>query len=68
MKEIKINFDYLREPDFDEKYYTQFVCMDGSYQILDVWMDEYVEIIKINDNSFKVVKVDLVSKDRNWSE
>ena len=25
--------------------------------------DEYVELVKINENSFKVIKVDLVQKD-----
>jgi hypothetical protein len=36
----KISVEWLKEEDFDEKYYTQVVFVDGAYRILDSWTDE----------------------------
>lgn len=36
----KINVEWLKEKDFDEKYYTQVIFVDGTYRILDSWADE----------------------------
>lgn len=37
---MKINVDWLKEKNFDEKYYTQAVFIDGTYRIPDSWTDE----------------------------
>lgn len=45
---IKINVDWLRDPDFNEKWYTRIVFIDNSYRVLDSWMDER-DIQEISD-------------------
>lgn len=42
----KISVEWLKEEDFDEKYYTQAVFVDGTYRVLDSWTDEK-DIIEI---------------------
>ncbi len=36
----KISIEWLKEKDFDEKYYTRIVFVDGTYRIIDAWTDE----------------------------
>ncbi len=44
----KINVDWLKDPYFDERQYTQIVCIDGSYRTLDIWCDEK-DILEISE-------------------
>lgn len=62
MKEImKINVDWLREPDFDDKYYTQVIFVDNTYRIMDSWTNEE-DIIEIENRWSKVKQLKLMRR------
>lgn len=54
----KINVEWLRETDFDEKFYTQVVFVDNTYRTIDIWTDEK-DIIEIEDRWAKVKQLEL---------
>ncbi len=58
MRYKKINIEWLKDPDFDERQYTQIVCIDGSYRTLDSWSDER-DIQEISDRWSLLKKIEL---------
>ncbi len=58
MKNNKINIDWLKEDNFDEKYYTQVVFVDGTYRTIDIWTDEK-DITEIETRLSPVKKLEL---------
>lgn len=57
----KISVEWLKEEDFDEKYYTRVIFVDGTYRTyrtLDSWTDEE-DIIELESRGRPLQQLEL---------